>query len=452
MTLKTLTWIAWSMRPLHPEEMFAALATRTEVDALARYNSAANENVCPATDEELISFCPELLEIRPGRQVAFQNEHLGPLIRSPWSTGFGFVSAEAAHESLAAVCFGHLGCIHPGTILRPWIRTGPMLRQEIRHCHLRSYSTSHWQDHYRAAEPSSRKLISILHSTLDSAFNAEIQSHEAEAMDSEYRMSTGVWICSLWDLKILGRTYLEMGADVDRCVGLNETPLHVAAANSSTNMLRLLLDRGANPELRDTSGHTALQQACRAGALDVAALLLQKGADPESSRNRPLCSVTAAPSSNHTPLHLAATYGHSKIVQALLEAGSNVQASTGDSNCTALHFAVEHGSEDVVRYLMDWGADLDAQNALSETALKIAIQERHGSIVKFLTQRGARRTLGTAQDNLYLDSVLGRESITSTLQQFKSLSFEPTNGSHSEEIPVQPKITHHRDTYLLHQI
>jgi ankyrin repeat protein len=441
MTLKTLTWIAWSMRPLEPEEMFAALATRTEVDALARGNILPNEEVCPATDEELISLCPKLLEIRTGRRVAFRNEHLRSLVRSPWATGFGFASAEAAHESLAAVCFGHLGCIHSETILRPWVRTGPMLRREIRHCHFRSYCTNHWQDHYRAAEPSSRKLVSMLHSTLDSAFDARAVAPGLEDSSPRYRMSTGVWICSLWDLKILGRTYLEMGADVDHSVGLDESPLHVAAANSSTNMLRLLLDRGANLELRDTSGHTALQQACRAGALDVAALLLQKGADPESSRNQPSCTSPVALSSNRTPLHLAATYGHSNIVQALLEAGSNVQASTGDSNCTALHFAVEHGSENVVRYLMDWGADPEAENALSEKALKIAINERHDSIVRLLIQRGARRTSSTARDEIYLNGVLGSESITSTVQQFQSLSFESTNVSHDAEHFVQPNIS-----------
>ena len=441
MTLKTMTWIAWSMRPLEPEEMFAALATRTEVDTIARYNLTSSEMVSPATDDELISLCPELLEIKTGRRVAFRNDHLRSLVRSPWATGFGFVTAEAAHESLAAVCFGHLGCIHPQTILRPWISTGPMLRREIRQCHFRSYCTNHWQDHYRAAEPSSRRLVSLLHSTLDSAFDPETVSSDPEDTSPRARMSTGVWICSLWDLQILGRTYLEMGADVDRAVGLNESPLHIAAANSSTNMLRLLLDRGANPELRDTSGHTALQQACKAGAMDVATLLLQKGADPESSRNQPPCSVRGGLSSNQTPLHLAATYGHSNVVQALLEAGSNIKASAGDSNCTALHFAVEYGSEDVVRYLMDWGADVEAENSLSETALKIAIHERHDSIVKLLIQRGARRSMSTPQERSYLDSVLARESITSSVQQFQSLSFESTNVSHDAGKPVEPNIS-----------
>jgi ankyrin repeat protein len=427
MVLKILSWTAWSIRPLESQEMFAAIATRTDIDSLASYSSDLNSRIWPASDEELIAFCPDLLEIRPGRYVAFRENHLRPLIRSPWSRSLGFPSAEGAHESLAAVCFQHLACLDRETILRPWIKTGPMLRHEIRHCHFRSYCTNHWQDHYRAAETSSRKLVAMLHNTLEAACMARMKSRSSDAADSASRMSTGIWICSLWDLNILGRTYLEMGADVDRCSGSSEAPIHVAAANASTNMLRLLLDRGAHLEMRDRSGHTVLQQACRAGALDVASLLLEKGADPESSNSPPDDISPASPQSTWTPLHLAACHGHLNIVKALLQAGANLQACAADSGSTALHFAVEHGNEDAVRYLMNWGADLEAENAACETALKIAIQERHDSIVEALLSGGAKGGRSTPQDKNYIDRVLGSHSVASTLNQFQSLCFENTD-------------------------
>jgi ankyrin repeat protein len=427
MVLKTLNWIAWSMRPLESQELLAALATPTYTDVPSQYNSSPDEKVWPSTDEELISLCPNILEVKHGRRVAFRDEHLRSLIRSPWSRGLGFASAATAHESLASVCFHHLACIDQETILRPWIKTGAILRREIRQCHLRSYCTKHWQDHYRAAETSSRKLVAMLHSTLDAASTAERKSRGMNAFDPASRMSTGIWICSLWDLKILGRTYLEMGADFDRCSGLNEAPLHVAAANSSMNMLRLLLERGADPEVRDKTGLTPLHQACRAGALEVATLLLQKGADPESTNCGTEDILAATLSSNHTPLHLAACHGHSNIIKALLDAGSNVEASTADSWSTALHFAAENGRGEAVRRLMDWGADLEAENVLSETALQIAIQERHDSIVKSLIKKGANRALSKAEDRIYLDRVLGTESVASTIRHFHSLSFEDAN-------------------------
>lgn len=433
MVLKILNWTAWSMRPLESQEMLAALATYTDLDIFSRNAPRSNENVWPMTDEELISFCPDLLEIKAGRQVVFRDEHLGSLIRSPSSTGLGFAPAEAAHESLAAVCFHHLRCFHRETILRPWIGTGPMLKGEIRFCHFRSYCTNHWQDHYRAAETRSRKLVGMLHRTIEAACDARTVSNGLKDANSVFPMSTGMWVCSLWDLKILGRTYLEMGADFNFCSGPDEAPLHIAAANCSTNMLRLLLDRGANPNVRDKSGFTVLQQACRAGTLDVATLLLQKGADPESSHSPSQGFVSQAPGSNWTPLHLAATHDYSDIVKALLEAGSNPQASTPDSRSTALHLAAEHGNEDAVRYLIKWGVDLEAENARAETALQIAEHEWHEAIVKILVKKGAKRALNTAEDMVSLDKALDNRTIASTVQYIRHVSFKGTNISPSED-------------------
>jgi ankyrin repeat protein len=430
---KTLSWIAWSMRPLESQELLAALATRTYADVSSQHDSNPGEKLWPSTDEELISLCPDILEVRHGRRVAFRDEHLRSLIRSPWSRCLGFASAAAAHESLASVCFHHLGCIDQETILRPWIKTGATLSREIRQCHLRSYCTNHWQDHYRAAEAGSRKLVAMLHSTLDAAFTAERKSRGLKAFDPASRMSTGIWICSLWDLEILGRTYLEMGADVDRCSGLNEAPLHVATANSSMNMLRLLLDRGADPEVRDKSGLTPLHQACRAGALEVAALLLRKGADPESTNCGTEDTLVATLSSNQTPLHLAAYHGHISTVKVLLDAGSNLEASTAYYCASPFHCAAKIGREEAVHRLMDLGADLEAEKVLSETALQIAIQERHDSIVRLLINKGAKRDLTKAEDRMYLDRVLGTESVASTVRHFHSLSLEDANVSSQDQ-------------------
>jgi ankyrin repeat protein len=441
-----LTWAAWSIRPLDSQEMFAAVATRPQIDILPRCNSNQNENAWPAMDEELVSFCPDLLEIRPGGQVTFRHEQLRSLIRSPWSADLALPSADVAHETLAAVCLHHLRCTHQETILRPWIKTIPVVGPERRHCPFRSYCTNHWQDHYRAAETSSRGLVAMLHSTLDSALSSGAASRDLQANNPASRMSMCISICSLWDLKILGRTYLEMGANVDSSFGSNEAPLHVAGANSSTNMVRLLLDRGADSEVRDKSGFTALQQACRVGASDVATLLLEKGADPDSSlmKDHTSAPVVRDPdlslkkahnsdpvvrSSDRTSVNLPVTYGHSDNVRALFAAASNPRVPTADPSSTPLHFAAENGSEYIVRYLLDSGANLEAENAFSETALQIAIHERHDSIVKLLIERGAKRATATRQDKLYIDGVIGSEAIDSSLEKFKSLSFKDINSS-----------------------
>src|SRR6202042_3386013 len=132
---------------------------------------------------------------------------------------------------------------------------------------------------------------------------------------------------------------------------------------------------------------------------------------------------------DQTPLHLAAGHGHAEIVKLLLNAGSNLNATTSGSNENALHFAVEIGSEDVVRYLMDYDADPEAQTADSETALQIAIKERHDSIVRLLLERGARLRPASYQDECYLEKALKGCGLAEAIRQFRRLFMEQHHSS-----------------------
>lgn len=56
---------------------------------------------------------------------------------------------------------------------------------------------------------------------------------------------------------------LEHGADVNR--GLKSSSLHYAACFGRPNIVKLLLQYGADPELRDEDGHTAIEKAQERG-------------------------------------------------------------------------------------------------------------------------------------------------------------------------------------------
>ncbi|BDI33568.1 hypothetical protein CCAX7_56190 [Capsulimonas corticalis] len=61
----------------------------------------------------------------------------------------------------------------------------------------------------------------------------------------------------------LVRTLLDAGADVNGRNILGDTPLKVAAYVGSAEIVRLLLERGADIHARDSEGLTALEQATR---------------------------------------------------------------------------------------------------------------------------------------------------------------------------------------------
>ena len=72
------------------------------------------------------------------------------------------------------------------------------------------------------------------------------------------------------------------------------TALHICAANGADDMVQLLLQNGANPNVRDIKGNTPLHLAACSAKVPIITLLLSHGAD-----------ICALDFNGQTPLHLA---------------------------------------------------------------------------------------------------------------------------------------------------
>jgi ankyrin repeat protein len=96
--------------------------------------------------------------------------------------------------------------------------------------------------------------------------------------------------------------------------------------------------------------------AAQSGRIDVVRLLIEHGAD-----------VNAKGMGGFTALHVAAGKGYRDIVELLLLNGADVNAKTRDLS-TPLHMAVEGGA-DVVETLLEHGADSHFRNKDGESPL-----------------------------------------------------------------------------------
>lgn len=95
---------------------------------------------------------------------------------------------------------------------------------------------------------------------------------------------------------------------IDAQDGDKWTPLYGAAYFGNQDIVGLLLDNDANPDLPDGEGGTALQRASSEGYKDIVKLLLDKKADPELSDFN-----------GQTALQFASAKGYTEIVESLLE-------------------------------------------------------------------------------------------------------------------------------------
>lgn len=175
--------------------------------------------------------------------------------------------------------------------------------------------------------------------------------------------------------------------------GALNSPLHFAAAKGHNEIVSLLLDHGADVNIRNYCGQTALMQACRYGHWEVVqTLLIYKG------------NVSRADYLNRrTAFHFAAVNGHARCIRLLVSdfipstpcRGGNVaslanrgEASAGksqtdqialsklvsraaDGGVTALHLAALNGHFDCVQLLLDLLADVSATTFHYGTAIDL---------------------------------------------------------------------------------
>lgn len=157
------------------------------------------------------------------------------------------------------------------------------------------------------------------------------------------------------------------------------TPLQWAARHGNVDLMRLLLEAGADTERRDFNGDRALLWAASAGQTESIRVLIAAGS-PVNSVDDPY---------GLSPLHLAARSGYPDAIAALLAAGANVDA-IDQSRTTPLAEAALTQNPRSVKLLLDAGANPEiADDILFDTPLHLAAERGDATIVRMLLAAGA---------------------------------------------------------------
>jgi len=172
---------------------------------------------------------------------------------------------------------------------------------------------------------------------------------------------------------------LARGAAVNATNLRGGTPLMYAATAGDEKSVGLLLARGAEINRRARNGWTALTLASARGAAPVVMQLLANGANPN-----------IADIYGWTPLMRATQAGHVDVVKVLATATNMEINSTDDTGKTALHHAAEIGSRPIVDTLLAHGALTSIRDRDNRTAYDIARAADHANVASALRPPPAR--------------------------------------------------------------
>ena len=157
---------------------------------------------------------------------------------------------------------------------------------------------------------------------------------------------------------------LDMSAQVDHCDGIDNdhvTPLLIACQKSSVSLVKLLLERGANPNHCDANNKSPLFIACELENMEMISLLIYDGkADPDF----PSMLV------EKKPLWEACMKGRLDIAQFMLEHGANLDLRDKEGHFL-LSKAHSNGQHEIVRLLLEFEAN---PRTLSGVTLQEACQ------------------------------------------------------------------------------
>jgi len=300
-------------------------------------------------------------------------------------------------------------------------------------------ATEKWQDQtalmWAAAENHPGVIKALVEAGADMNLHSKVLSfpeykYETNGM-AVFILPRGGWTALMYAARqnstAAAAMLADLKADMNAVDADGTTALELSIINLHYDLASLLLNKGADPNIGDNSGMTALYAAVdmRAPAnmmtrpdpklraeIDAAGMvkvLLAHGANPNLRLKKPIIGRhnnlvgDTQMGDGATPLMRAAKANDLQILRLLLDGGADPSIPLKDRTTTAMIAT----SVDAIKLLVDRGVDVRAFNSNGQTLLHSAAGRGSAAIIQYAVERGARLDARDKQGRMPLDIAQG---------------------------------------------
>mmetsp|Transcript_17121 Transcript_17121/g.23736 ORF Transcript_17121/g.23736 Transcript_17121/m.23736 type:complete len:379 (+) Transcript_17121:518-1654(+) len=197
------------------------------------------------------------------------------------------------------------------------------------------------------------RMISLLLS-----HGANVNKTNQDGISAIQVASVGIMPCEM--LKVL----LDAGANPNVLDQAQAFPLFMLSQNGKLNGIRLLVERGADVNFQDQLGNASLLPACFIGSIEIVKYLIEKGAD-----------INHANQKDEFPIHAACNCevpeDSFEVTSFLLSQGANPNVLNQEEG-SPLHIASKEGQRNLVEKLLEFHASVSIKNSLDQTPIDVA--------------------------------------------------------------------------------
>jgi ankyrin repeat protein len=388
---------AFALRPLTVAEITEALVTDAESDDLPL--DELPETIDQSyIDSEILDLCGSLVEIRgPSfeRNVAMKTIHLTHFsvkqyfIHRISDDGNLLIANETlrvSHEAVENLSLAKL-CLRYMNFRSIWNEES--VSRDNMSGSFRDYAAGSWYRHFHISNHNDSDALQLIRELFNvdneiwhlwsNWFDLHVEGPSINRPDRQCLTGGPIYYASRLCLKeIVHDLISEQRYDINERTTWGTTALVIACHVGNIDIVKLLLDAGADVAIADCDRWGPLHIACERGDIKIVKLLLESGAD-----------ISSATLGSWTPLLVACYIGHAHIVKLLLDRGAN-PSDSNSSGRTSLHMACCIGNSKIAKLLLDKGANVSAVDYLDWTPLHTACCEGTAAeLVEVLLEAGA---------------------------------------------------------------